>query len=31
MLGHCDAREWWNDDTTRLREALAFTDPERPS
>ena len=28
MLGYCDAREWWDDDTTRLREALAFTDPE---
>jgi hypothetical protein len=31
MLGYCDARGWWNDDTDRLREALGFTDPDRAS
>ena len=31
MLGYCDARGWWNDDTDRLREALAFMDPDRAS
>jgi hypothetical protein len=29
VLGYCDARGWWNDDTDRLRQALAFTDPDR--
>lgn len=31
LLGYCDARQWWNDDTERLRAALAFGDPERTS
>jgi hypothetical protein len=31
LLGYCDSRQWWNDDTERLRAALAFTDPERAS
>ena len=31
MLGYCDTRGWWNADTDRLREALAFTDPDRAS
>ena len=31
LLGYCDSRQWWNDDTERLREALAFADPERTS
>lgn len=29
VLGHCDSRQWWNDDTERLRSALSFADPER--
>jgi len=29
VLGYCDSRSWWNDDTERLRTALAFRDPER--
>ena len=31
MLGHCDTRGWWDIDTDRLRQALAFTDPDRAS
>jgi len=31
MLGYCDTRGWWNNDTDRLRQALAFTDPDRAS
>ncbi|HEY7394033.1 MAG TPA: hypothetical protein VH559_04290 [Gemmatimonadaceae bacterium] len=31
LLGYCDSRQWWNDDTERLRAALAFADPERTS
>jgi hypothetical protein len=31
LLGYCDARQWWNDDTERLRAALSFGDPERAS
>jgi hypothetical protein len=31
LLGYCDARQWWNDDTERLRTTLAFADPERAS
>ena len=31
LLGYCDARQWWNDDTEWLRTALAFADPERAS
>lgn len=31
MLGYCDTRGWWNDDTDRLRESLAFNDPDRAS
>ena len=27
ILGFCDAREWWNADTDRLREAVALADP----
>jgi hypothetical protein len=27
LLGYCDSRQWWNDDTERLRTALAFTEP----
>jgi hypothetical protein len=27
ILGYCDAREWWNADTDRLREAVALADP----
>jgi len=31
LLGYCDSRQWWNDDTERLRTALSFADPERAS
>ena len=31
VLGYCDSRSWWNDDTERLRTALAFREPERAS
>ena len=27
LLGYCDSRQWWNDDTERLRTALAFAEP----
>ena len=30
-LGYCDSRQWWNDDTERLRTALLFADPEPAS
>jgi hypothetical protein len=26
ILGYCDARQWWNSDTDRLRETLALSD-----
>jgi hypothetical protein len=29
LLGYCDSRSLWNDDTERLRKALEFSDPER--
>ena len=31
VLGYCDTRGWWNDDTDLLRQALSFTDPDRAS
>ena len=31
LLGYCDARQWWSDDTEQLRTALGFRDPERAS
>ena len=31
LLGYCDSRQWWNDDTERLRTALSFGDPDRAS
>lgn len=27
LLGYCDSRQWWNDDTEQLRAALAFAEP----
>jgi hypothetical protein len=27
VLGYCDTRQWWNDDTDCLRAALASSDP----
>jgi hypothetical protein len=31
LLGYCDARQWWSDETEQLRAALGFRDPERAS
>ena len=31
LLGYCDSRQWWSDDTERLRAALSFADPEPAS
>ena len=31
LLGYCDARGWWNDDTERLRQAVESGIPERAS
>ena len=31
LLGYCDARQWWSDDTEQLRTALGFRDPDRAS
>jgi hypothetical protein len=31
LLGYCDARGWWNDDTERLRQAVEAGVPERAS
>src|SRR5215475_6555897 len=31
ILGYCDTRHWWNADTDRLRDAIAFADPDRAS
>lgn len=28
ILGYCDARGWWDADTERLRDALAFAHPD---
>jgi len=28
LLGFCDTRQWWSDETERLRTALSFADPE---
>ena len=28
VRGHCDARQWFDDDTDRLREAIAFAEPD---
>jgi len=31
VLGYCDSRGWWDDDTDRLREAVALADPQAAS
>jgi hypothetical protein len=31
VLGYCDARGWWDTDTDRLRDAMAFADPDAAS
>lgn len=28
VLGYCDSRGWWDDDTDRLREAVTLADPQ---
>lgn len=28
LLGYCDSRGWWDDDTERLRAAIAFDEPD---
>lgn len=31
VLGYCDSRGWWDDDTDRLRAAMTFADPAATS
>jgi hypothetical protein len=31
VLGYCDSRGWWGDDTDRLRAAIALVDPAAAS
>ncbi len=31
VLGYCDSRGWWDEDTDRLREAVASADPQAAS